>query len=211
MSIETWLAFVLASSVMLLIPGPTILAVISYSITHGRAASVPLVIAVALGDATALTASLLGLGALLAVSASWFTVIKLLGGLYLIYLGISMIRGSRSPNEATPQQSTQPAATRNLFLRTYLVTALNPKGIVFFVAFLPQFVSADGDSTMQLWILALTFIVLASLNAALYTVFAGSARRLLKSPVAKQIFERVGGSLLAGAGVWTLLARRPSA
>ena len=77
MSIESWLAFVAASAVLLVIPGPTILTVISYSIAHGRRANAPLVAAVALGDSTALVLSLLGLGALLATSALWFTAIKL--------------------------------------------------------------------------------------------------------------------------------------
>ncbi|MGH8185160.1 MAG: LysE family transporter, partial [Steroidobacteraceae bacterium] len=92
MSIELWLGFVAASAILLVIPGPTILTVISYSISHGKRANVPLVIAVALGDSTALVLSLLGLGALLAASAFWFTAIKLAGGLYLLYLGIKMLR-----------------------------------------------------------------------------------------------------------------------
>ena len=83
MSLELWLAFVAASAVMLVIPGPTILTVISYAVAHGRRAKLPLVAAVALGDSTALVVSLLGLGTLLAASAFWFTAVKLAGGLYL--------------------------------------------------------------------------------------------------------------------------------
>src|SRR6478736_8917955 len=96
MSLEIWLAFVAASIVLLIIPGPTILTVISYSIAEGRKANVPLVAAVALGDSTALVLSLLGLGALLAVSALWFTVIKTIGGLYLLWLGIKLLRAGIS-------------------------------------------------------------------------------------------------------------------
>ncbi len=92
MSVEHWLAFVAASVVLLVIPGPTILSVISYSLAHGRRARWPLVAAVALGDCTALCVSLLGLGALLAASAFWFTVVKWAGGGYLLYLGIRMLR-----------------------------------------------------------------------------------------------------------------------
>src|SRR5512133_2461179 len=103
MSLELWLAFVVASAVLLVIPGPTILTVISYSVAHGRRANVPLVAAVALGDSTALVLSLLGLGALLATSAAWFTVIKGIGGLYLIYLGIKLLRaGFTSADIAAP-------------------------------------------------------------------------------------------------------------
>jgi len=94
MPIELWLAFVAASAVLLVIPGPTILTVISYSLAHGRRANVPLVAAVALGDSTALVVSLLGLGALLATSAFWFTIVKWLGGTYLLFLGFKLFRAS---------------------------------------------------------------------------------------------------------------------
>ncbi|MGO4394825.1 LysE family translocator [Variovorax sp. M-6] len=208
MSIQLWLAFVAASAVLLIIPGPTILTVISYSVTHGRRANVPLVAAVALGDSTALVVSLLGLGALLATSAFWFTAIKWVGGLYLLYLGIKLLRAGISP--AVLAAPATPGSRWRLFANTYLVTALNPKGIVFFVAFLPQFIDARTGVTQQLWVLALTFVAMAALNATLYAVFAGSARRLLASPRAQRRFNLAGGSLLSAAGIWALLARRPA-
>src|SRR4029079_17218670 len=96
MGIESWLAFVAASAVLLVIPGPTILTVVSYSLAHGRRANVPLVAAVTLGDSTALVLSLLGLGALLATSAFLFNLIKWAGGLYLIILGLRMLRSGAS-------------------------------------------------------------------------------------------------------------------
>ncbi|WP_395704092.1 LysE family translocator [Aquabacterium sp.] len=88
--------FVAAAAVLLAIPGPTILTVISYSASHGRRATAPLIAGVALGDSTALLLSLLGLGALLSASALWFNVIKWAGGLYLLYLGIKMLRSGIS-------------------------------------------------------------------------------------------------------------------
>ena len=207
MPIELWLAFVAASAVLLIIPGPTILTVISYSMSHGRRANVPLVAAVALGDSTALVVSLLGLGALLAASAFWFTAVKWVGGLYLLYLGIRLLRaGIASTEMAAPEA---PGSRWRLFANTYLVTALNPKGIVFFVAFLPQFISPAADMTRQLWVLAATFVAMAALNATLYAVFAGSARKLLSSPRAQRRFNLAGGSLLSAAGIWALMARRP--
>src|SRR5499427_10986092 len=96
MSIELWLAFVAASAILLVIPGPTILTVISYSLTHGRRANAALVAAVALGDSTALALSLVGLGALLATSAFWFTVVKSVGGVYLLVLGVKLLRAGTS-------------------------------------------------------------------------------------------------------------------
>ena len=207
MSIELWLAFVAASAVLLVIPGPTILTVISYSMAHGRRANVPLVAAVALGDSTALVVSLVGLGALLATSAFWFTVVKWAGGLYLLYLGVKLLRAGISPAELSAPAA--PSSRWKLSANTYLVTALNPKGIVFFVAFLPQFINPSAGITEQLWALAVTFVAMATLNATLYAAFAGSARRLLASPRAQQCFNITGGSLLSAAGVWALLAKRP--
>ncbi len=206
MPIETWLAFAAACAVLLVLPGPTILTVISYSLSHGPRANAALVAAVALGDSTALALSLLGLGALLATSAFWFTLVKWAGGLYLLYLGLRLLAaGAARPalHAAAP-----PASRARLFANTYLVTALNPKGIVFFVAFLPQFIDPRADVARQLWILAVTFVVLATLNAALYALFAASARRLLAAPRAQRGFNLAGGTLLTAAGVWALLARR---
>lgn len=206
MPIENWLAFVAAAAIVLVIPGPTILTVISYSVAHGRRANVPLVAAVALGDSTALVLSLLGLGALLATSALWFNMVKVAGGLYLLYLGIRLLRAGFVA-AALPAPAA-PGSRRRLFANTYLVTALNPKGIIFFVAFLPQFISPQASVTRQLWVLAVTFVVMATANATLYAVFAASARRLLASPRAQRRFNLAGGSLLSAAGVWALLARR---
>src|SRR5512145_494545 len=105
MAFETWLAFAAASAVLLVIPGPTILTVISYSVAHGGRANAPLVAAVALGDSTALVLSLIGLGALLAASALAFTFVKLAGGLYLIYLGIKLLRSGVSPADLGAAQA----------------------------------------------------------------------------------------------------------
>ncbi len=208
MSIELWLAFVAASAVLLVIPGPTILTVISYSMAHGRRANVPLVVAVALGDSTALVVSLLGLGALLATSALWFTAVKWIGGLYLLYLGIKLLRAGISSAELAAPAA--PGSRWRLFANTYFVTALNPKGIVFFIAFLPQFINAGASVAKQLWVLGITFVCMATINATLYAVFAGSARRLLASPRAQRRFNLAGGSLLSVAGVCALLAKRPA-
>ena len=208
MSIELWLAFVAASAVLLVIPGPTILTVISYSIAHGRRANGALVAAVTLGDSTALAMSLVGLGALLATSAFWFTVVKWAGGLYLLCLGMRLLRTRGAAVEVAAQ--TPPGSRWRLFANTYLVTALNPKGIVFFVAFLPQFLNPGARVAPQLWVLAVTFVVMATLNATLYASFATSARGFLASPRAQRRFNLAGGSLLSVAGVFALLAKRPA-
>jgi threonine/homoserine/homoserine lactone efflux protein len=206
MNLELWIAFVAASSVLLIIPGPTILTVISYSISHGHRVKLPLIAAVALGDSTALVLSLLGLGTLLAQSAFWFQVVKWIGGLYLLYLGIRLFMAGVKPSGFDTPENNQ--SGWKLFTNTYLVTALNPKGIVFFIAFLPQFISPAYAVGQQLWILAVTFVALAVFNATLYAMFAGKARELLSSAKTRKIFNFTGGTLLSIAGLWALTAKR---
>ena len=206
MSIELWVAFALATCVLLIIPGPTILTVISYSVAHGKRANIPLIAAVALGDSTALVMSLIGLGAVLATSAWLFTAVKLIGGLYLIYLGIKLIRAGSTP--LSVDNAGALGSRWKLFANTWLVTALNPKGIIFFVAFLPQFIDHSAPIAPQLWILSATFVVLATLNATLYAVFAASVRQMLLSSKAQRRFNFGGGCLLVIAGGWALTARQ---
>tara|TARA_R110002095_G_scaffold208471_1_gene194199 strand:+ start:963 stop:1586 length:624 start_codon:yes stop_codon:yes gene_type:complete len=206
MSIELWITFVAASIVLLLIPGPTILTVISYSMSHGYKAKIPLILAVALGDSTALALSLLGLGVLLAESAFWFQAVKWVGGLYLIFLGIKLFMAGIKPT--TISKNEDKASSWKLFVNTYLITALNPKGIIFFVAFLPQFINTNAEVTPQLWVFAITFVALATLNATMYAVFAGKAQQVLSSPKTQRIFNICGGSLLSTAGLWALSAKQ---
>ncbi len=206
MHLDLWLAFVGAAAVLLAIPGPTILTVISYAASQGKKATLPLIAGVALGDSTALFLSLVGLGAVLATSALWFSVVKWTGGLYLLYLGVKMLRAGASAKAAPTAPAPEPLW--RLFINTYAVTALNPKGIVFFVAFLPQFLSPDAPAAPQLWTLGATFVVLATVNATLYATFASAARRMLESPQAQRRFNLLGGSLICAAGAWALLAKR---
>jgi homoserine/homoserine lactone efflux protein len=208
MSFELWLAFVATSAVILVIPGPTILTVVSYSLAHGRRAFIPILVAVVLGDSSAILLSLLGLGVLLAASALLFAVVKWVGGLYLIYLGIKLLSIRASPNETAKFDSA--SSGWNLFARMYPVAFLNPKGIVFYVAFFPQFISAGDSAAAQLSVLAVTFIVLGIVSVTLYSLFAASCRRVLSRPGMRRGFNVLGGSLLSAAGAYELLARRPA-
>ncbi len=212
MSLEHWLAFVAASSVLLAIPGPTILLVISYALSHGRKVASATVAGVALGDFTAMTASMLGLGALLATSAALFTVLKWVGAAYLIYLGIKLWRAPVSERAAEVDE-TEVAAIKPLrvFLHTYAVTALNPKSIVFFVAFLPQFLDLSQPLFFQMVVFEVTFLVLATLNAALYGLLASMARNTIRKPKVQRIVNRTGGSLMIGAGLLSLGFKRAAA
>jgi len=204
MTLETWLAFAAASAVLLIIPGPTILLVVSYALGQGWRSALPVSIGVALGDFTAMTLSMLGVGAILAASATVFTALKWLGAAYLIYLGIKLFRAGGTLDV---EPKTDAASTLKMVAHAWVVTALNPKSITFFVAFLPQFLDKHGDFFTQMVIFETTFLVLAFLNAAGYALVAARARNLVKSPKAIGIFNKTGGTLLIGAGVATATLR----
>ncbi|HRP78238.1 MAG TPA: LysE family translocator [Aquamicrobium sp.] len=198
MSFELWAAFAVASAVVVAIPGPTVLLVISYALGHGRRPALALVAGVALGDFTAMTASILGVGALLAASATLFTALKWIGAAYLVYLGIRLWR---APIARQAEADVPVVAPRRIFLHAYAVTALNPKSIVFFVAFLPQFLDLAGNVVLQLAVFEATFLVLATLNAAAYALMASLARGAIRRPGVQKAVNRAGGSLMIGAGL----------
>ena len=204
MTFETWLAFAAASAVLLIIPGPTILLVVSYALGQGWRSALPVATGVALGDFTAMTLSMLGVGAILATSATIFTALKWLGAAYLVYLGIKLFRAGGTL-DVKPQ--TDRATTMKMMGHAWVVTALNPKSITFFVAFLPQFLDKHGDFFTQMVIFETTFLVLAFLNAAGYALIASRARNLVRSPRAIGLFNKTGGTLLMGAGVATATLR----
>ncbi|WP_353644635.1 LysE family translocator [Mesorhizobium sp. WSM2239] len=204
MPFETWAAFAAATSVLLIIPGPTILLVVSYALGQGWRTALPVAVGVALGDFTAMTLSMLGIGALLAASATVFTILKWIGAAYLIYLGLKLFRAGGAL-QADPRTDAVSAA--KMIGHAWLVTALNPKSITFFVAFLPQFLNRDADFFAQMLIFEATFLVLAFVNAFGYALVAARARSLVHNPKAIGIFNRAGGSLLIGAGVATVAMR----
>ncbi len=198
MALDHWLAFVAASAVLLAIPGPTVLLVISYALGHGRRAAGSTVAGVTLGDFTAMTASMLGLGALLATSAALFTGLKWLGAAYLVFLGIKLWR---APVAGVAVEAADAVARPGrIFLHAYAVTALNPKSIVFFIAFLPQFLDGARAVVPQLVIFEASFLTLAASNALTYALLASAARRTIRQPRVQRAVNRVGGSLLIGAG-----------
>lgn len=204
MSFEAWAAFAAASAILLIIPGPTILLVVSYALGQGWRTALPMAVGVALGDFTAMTLSMLGVGALLAASATVFTVLKWIGAAYLIYLGIKLFRAGGALR-AEPR--TDRASALRMVGHAWLVTALNPKSITFFVAFLPQFLSRDADFLTQMLVFESTFLVLAFANAFGYALAASRAGALVKNPRAVRAFNRTGGTLLIGAGIATVAIR----
>ena len=206
MSIEIWIAFTIAACIILVIPGPTILLVVSQAIAYGRRAVLPLVGGVILGDFTAMTLSLIGLGAVISASAQLFTVLKWFGAVYLFYLGIKIWRAR--PENGQIQHSNTIKTRRELFRDSFIVTALNPKSIAFFIAFMPQFVSPQQESVPQLFILGATFLFFAAFNATLYGLFAGYMRDLMQKNSIRRWFNRCGGTALIGAAVFTATMQR---
>ncbi len=198
-------AFAVASLALLIIPGPTVLVVVSYALGRGRASGWITVPAVTLGDFTAMTVSLAGAGAVLAASATLFTVLKLAGAAYLVWLGVQLWRAD--PEAARPEGGLAGSRGR-MFWNCYVVTALNPKGIVFFVAFVPQFVDPALPALPQFIALEAIFLTLAAANVALWAVLAGQFRRHFAEPRLLRRLNRVGGSFLIGAGLLTAAARR---
>ena len=155
-----------------------------------------------------MTLSILGLGAILSTSATLFSVLRWVGAIYLIYLGIKLWLSPPQPRSVL--SPTTAASKRRLFTSAFIVTSLNPKSIVFFVAFLPQFIDRSAAITFQLILLGATFLILAAVNAALYGYFAGQLRDMLKQGAVLRWFNRCGGSALIGAGIFTAAFQRSS-
>ena len=206
MSLELWAAFAAASTILVMIPGPTVLLVVAYALGAGRGTALWTVVGVFLGDLVAITASVLGLGVLLAAYATLFTILKFVGGAYLIYLGFRLFTAPVDAGriEAKAAASSGP----KMALHAFAVTATNPKGLVFFIAFLPQFLNPAAPAAPQLAIMVATFTVIAAINALAYALAAGTLRTRITQPRVLIWMNRGGGSALMAMGAVTILARR---
>ncbi len=209
MPLDLWLTFVAASTALLFIPGPTVLLVLSYALSKGRSVAVASATGVALGDLIAMSASLAGLGALLAASATLFTALKWAGAAYLVYLGVKLLRSAPAGGLGAAPAGPDVTA-RGVFAHAAAVTALNPKSIAFFVAFVPQFLRPDLALLPQFAILVATFVTLAWLNAMAYALLADRLRRAVGRPGVITGLTRVGGATLIAMGAATAALRRPA-
>ncbi|MEO0484824.1 MAG: LysE family translocator [Pseudomonadota bacterium] len=205
MTFDLWLAFVAASTALLLIPGPTVLLVLSYALSQGRRVAVASAAGVALGDLIAMSAALLGLGAIIATSALAFTILKWVGAAYLIWLGFRMLRSAGAAPSLTDAPQTE---ARGIFGHAALVTALNPKSIGFFVAFVPQFITPDAAFAPQAAVLIATFVGLAALNVLAYALAADAMRARLARPSVIKRLTQAGGVTLMAMGILTATLRR---
>ncbi|PIB57759.1 LysE family translocator [Pseudomonas sp. 2822-17] len=206
MSLETWLLFSGAALVVILIPGPLSLLMISNSLNYGLRRSYPAFLGGVIASICLLSASALGLGALLLASEQLFSALKIVGALYLFYLAWQSWQQSRQPAQgATVPQAAPVPRFRALFGRAFVLGASNPKDILFFAAFLPQFLSTEQALLPQLLIMIATWAALDLLCKLAYGLGAHGAARYLRSGAGQSWFNRVSAALFSGAGVLSLI------
>lgn len=202
MSIETWLAFVLTSAAVVLIPGPNIVLTVNYAIRGGRRTGWATIPGVVLGAFVAMSLSLAGAGALMATSALLFSLLKFAGALYLLWLAVSLWRAPVEQAEQAPKGRSS-LRFGVLFRQSFLISVLNPKGPVFYMAFVPQFVSAGAPLAPQFAILIASFLAVAALNSLFWLSGASLLRVQLQQPRVMRLVNRIGASCLALAGLAT--------
>ncbi|MEO1291419.1 MAG: LysE family translocator [Pseudomonadota bacterium] len=209
MALDLWLAFALASAVVLMIPGPTILLVCSYAVSAGRSVGLWVVLGVGLGDLVAMSLAILGLGALLQSSALVFEILRWVGAAYLVYLGYKLWT---APASLESTEAASPAVSGPVMaLHSFVVTVTNPKSILFFIAFVPQFFDPALPALGQgmVMVMVATFVGMAMANALVYVWLAAGLRHRLTRPGSLRLVNRIGGGALVGLGVAAAAASRP--
>lgn len=206
MSPELYLAFVVATVIALVVPGPTILLVVSYALARGRNVTLALVSGVILGDLIAMSVTLAGLGIVLAASASAFTMMKWAGALYLAWMGIGMIR--KAGTATAELQAVGQRGSGTAFRDGFIVTLLNPKSIGFFIAFVPQFIDSANPVVPQFLIMIVTFVGLGGINVLAYALLAARLRDKVTRLGELAWLQRAGGGVLICLAAFTLTLRR---
>jgi threonine/homoserine/homoserine lactone efflux protein len=198
-------AFVIASLVLAVTPGPAVLYIVTRGATQGRLSALASVAGVALGNfGNALGASL-GLAALFAVSSVAFLVVKYLGALYLVYLGVRALRTRAAP--PSPSAPPPQTALRRVFADGFVVALLNPKTALFFAAFLPQFIATPSAPLAQTLALGVVFIAIAAVTDSVYALSASALRPWLQRTTGAAALGRyVSGAAFIGLGVFTALS-----
>ena len=199
--------YLVAAIIIMLAPGPSVLFVIARAISWGRSTAVATVGGNALGMLVLSILVAFGLGPILQRSDIAFLSVQIIGGSYLIYLGIDAIRHSQiHAEEMVNQGEIRPSISRSV-RDGFWVGSLNPKGLVFFAAILPQFVDRDGPVTSQLIFLGFVFATLAFLSDGMWGLLAGTAReRIARNPQNLIRLRRLGGAVMIALGLFTFLA-----
>jgi homoserine/homoserine lactone efflux protein len=202
MNWQLFTAFLLITTVLILVPGPIVTLVIATSASKGTRAGLVTVAGTSSGNAVLLALIALGLGWILTHALTWFDMLRFVGAAYLIWLGIQAWRGA---GRAAPV----PPDDRVHFWRGFLVALSNPKTIAFFTAFLPQFVDPRLPTAPQLALMCAVSVLLAALSDSGWAILAGLGRTWLTRPARAKLLGRLSGLTLIGGGIWLSLSRRP--
>jgi homoserine/homoserine lactone efflux protein len=201
-SIELYLAYLVACFVITIIPGPTVTLIVANSLAHGARAGLLNVLGTQFGLGLMMLILAVGLSSIIATMGVWFDWLRLLGAAYLIWLGWKLLRA----NGGLDAPGTAPLPRGGFVLQGFLVLLGNPKALLWFGAFIPQFVDPAGNYVPQIVLLGLTAMAAAAISDGGYAVLAGGAGRLMsKSRV--RLVSRIGGLCLIGGGAWLALAR----
>ena len=203
--LNAWLAFMVASFLIVIVPGPTVTVIIANSLRAGSKAGLLNVAGTQIGILTMIIILAVGLNTVVALVGEAFVVLKVLGAFYLIWLGIRLWRADGSLGEADPALKTRSMA--GYMWQGFVVIWSNPKALFLFGAFIPQFVSSAGNPAMQTVILGATFVVVATVCDSVYAFAAGQTGGWLNRRNIRLV-ERISGTCLIGGGLWMLAARR---
>ncbi|MFZ5962429.1 LysE family translocator [Thalassococcus sp. BH17M4-6] len=201
MPVEVWLIFVLSSLGILLVPGPTMLLVVGYTVMYGRTSAWVTVPAVTLAGGLALSLSMLGLDAIKQMSPVIFWLLKMAGAGYLLFLAANLWFAAGV--EAGQEKVVTQDARRRIFLNVFTVTALNPKGLVFFIAFIPQFMARSTEGPVLWMTIEVTYMSLVALVFLGYALLAAKAASLFKRQAESALIPRCAAVMLATAAVAT--------
>ena len=206
MNLHLFLAYCLAVAILVLMPGPIVTLVVANSLNHGSRSGLATVAGASIGNAILLGATAVGLVAFFALLSEIFEVVRWAGAGYLLWLGVQAWRA-----HGGQELAIVPAAklsSRAVFVQGFLIGITNPKAIVFYIAFLPQFVDSHLPAGPQLLVMTGTMIVMALLSDSAYALLAGRARGWFTTPARRRLHSRITGTLLIGVGCGLLLARR---
>jgi threonine/homoserine/homoserine lactone efflux protein len=197
-------AFLAASLVLAVTPGPGVLYIVTRTIAQGRGSGLASVAGVALGNFGNAIGAAIGLGALFAISSLAFSVVKYAGALYLVYLGVQAIR--TRPNVAVPGDAVEARPTYRVFRDGFVVALLNPKTAMFFAAFLPQFIRGPGSPMVQSIVLGAMFVLMAASTDTIYALAANAiAPRLSRATGLQTAGRWLSGTVFIALGVLAAL------
>jgi len=206
LTLQLWSTFAAASFVMGILPGPGVASIIGFAFSSGRRTALASVAGMAVGNATAMAISLAGAGAILASSATAFTILKWAGASYLIIIGLVAI--IKSNDGAKGRLASHPITARTAFMTNVAVGTFHPKTILFFVAFASQFIRPEETYLPQAAILIATFTLIAAATDTLYALTASHASGLIHRPGVRRWSQRAGGGAVMTAGITMAALKR---